>query len=117
MKTPSFAVPLAAMHPVAFAVIDSSTMVDAIPDDRTLLTGALDWKLTADTLVTFLATYNKGRRIYDYGKPLDGTLLPNRNGPISRDLFVGEPGLDKFARTGSTLGDERNVTFSGRYIW
>ncbi|RZJ26515.1 MAG: TonB-dependent siderophore receptor [Haliea sp.] len=85
-------------------VRESDTMIDPIRDDRTLLSGALDWKLSSDTLLTLLATYNKARSIYDYGKPLDGTLLPNINGKISRELFVGEPGFDKFDTEGSTLG-------------
>jgi iron complex outermembrane receptor protein len=83
---------------------DSDSMVGAIPDDRTLLNAALGWKIGRDTDLTVLAGYSKGRSRYDYGKPLDGTLLPNANGHISRKLFVGEPGFDKFDTEGSTLG-------------
>lgn len=79
-------------------------MIKQIPDDRTLFNGALDWKLTPDATLTLLGTYNKGNSLYDYGKPLDGTLLPNPNGRTSRTLFVGEPGFDKFKTEGTTLG-------------
>lgn len=83
---------------------DAHAMVRAIPDDRTLVNGAIDWRLTDHTMLTLLATYSKGSSIYDYGKPTAGTWLPNPNGAISRTLFVGDPGLDKFDTTGSTLG-------------
>lgn len=83
---------------------DSKTQIAQIPDDRTVLNGALDWKLSADTSVTLLGTYNRDIGVYDYGKPLDGTLLPNRNGPPSRNVFSGEPGFDKFNTKGQTLG-------------
>lgn len=83
---------------------DAEAMVRQIPDDRTLFNGALDWKLTRDAQITLLATYNKGHSLYDYGKPYDGSLLPNPNGKLSRKLFVGEPGFDKFDTEGKTLG-------------
>ena len=83
---------------------DSDAMIKQIPDDRTLLNGALGWKISRDTDLTLLASYSKGKSIYDYGKPLDGTLLPNANGTISRKLFVGEPGFDHFDTKGKTLG-------------
>lgn len=85
-------------------VRDGEAMVAQIPDDRRLLNAALDWKLTPDTDLTLLAGYNKGKSRYDYGKPIEGTLLPNPNGRISRQLFVGEPGFDKFDTEGQTAG-------------
>lgn len=85
-------------------VRDGEAMVAQIPDQRQLLNATLDWKLTPDTDLTLLAGYNKGKSLYDYGKPLDGTLLPNPNGRIARTLFVGEPGFDKFDTEGTTLG-------------
>lgn len=82
----------------------ADAMVAPIADDRRLLNAALAWKLTPDTDFTLLAGYNQGKSHYDYGKPYDGALLPNPNGPISRALFVGEPGFDKFNTTGKTAG-------------
>ncbi len=79
-------------------------MIQQIPDKRTLFNGALDWRLTPDATLTLLATYSKGNSMYDYGKPLEGTLLPNPNGRTARTLFVGEPGFDRFRTEGTTLG-------------
>lgn len=83
---------------------NADAMVSQIADDRRMLNAALAWKLTPDTDLTLLAGYNKGRSHYDYGKPYDGTLLSNPNGRISRELFVGEPGFDKFDTEGKTAG-------------
>ena len=83
---------------------NADAMVSEIADDRRLLNVALAWKLTADTDISLLAGYNKGKSNYDYGKPYDGTLLPNPNGRIARDLFVGEPGFDHFDTEGKTAG-------------
>ncbi|KQP50007.1 TonB-dependent receptor [Pseudorhodoferax sp. Leaf274] len=82
----------------------ADAMVSQIADDRRLLNAALAWKLTPDTDLLLLAGYNKGKSNYDYGKPYDGTLLPNPNGRIARELFVGEPGFDKFDTEGRTAG-------------
>lgn len=83
---------------------DSDSMIKQISRDRTSLSGSLEWQLTDDTLLTVLATYDKINSPYDGGKPLQGTLLPNPYGQISRTLFVGEPGFDRFDVRGATLG-------------
>lgn len=103
-----FAGPLNADGSLSYRVTgllrDSQTQIAKILDDRAVLNGALDWKISADTSLALLSTYNRDIGIYDYGKPLDGTLLPNRNGPAPRDVFDGEPGFDKFNTKGQTLG-------------
>jgi iron complex outermembrane receptor protein len=83
---------------------DSDAMIQQIPDDRAQLNAALGWKIGRDTDLTVLAGYSKGKSIYDYGKPFDGSLLPNANGALSRKLFVGEEGFDHFDTVGKTLG-------------
>lgn len=83
---------------------NADAMVPQLADDRRLLNIAVAWKLTPDTDLTLVAGYNKGKSHYDYGKPYDGTLLPNPNGRIVRDLFVGEPGFDHFDTEGKTAG-------------
>lgn len=83
---------------------DSGTMVREYANDRTSLSGALEWQLTDSTLLTLLGSYDKTRAAFDPGKPLDGTLLAHPAGRISRKLFVGEPGQDGFSGKGATLG-------------
>lgn len=83
---------------------DSDAMIKQIPDDRAQVNAALGWKVGRDTDLTVLAGYSKGKSIYDYGKPFEGSLLPNANGEISRKRFVGEAGFDHFDTVGKTLG-------------
>jgi iron complex outermembrane receptor protein len=85
-------------------VRDSDTMIDNIPDDRTAGAAALSWMPTTQTKLTLLASYLATETAYDSGKPLEGAVLPNPNGRIARELFVGEPGFDKFNPSGRTLG-------------
>lgn len=79
-------------------------MISQIPDDRASFNGVLDWKPRPGTQLTLLAGWQRDKSLYDYGKPREGTLLPNVNGRIRRDLFVGEPGFDYFNTKGATLG-------------
>ena len=83
---------------------DSDTMIDYINNDRRSLAGALEWQISDATLITLLASYSRTDSPYDSGKPLEGTLLSNPNGPISRSRFVGEPGFDRYVVKGTTLG-------------
>ncbi|WP_191579176.1 TonB-dependent siderophore receptor [Achromobacter insolitus] len=83
---------------------NSDSMVDYINNDRTSLAGALEWQISDATLITFLASYSRTDSPYDVGKPLEGTLLPNPNGRISRSRFVGEPDFDRYVTKGATLG-------------
>lgn len=85
-------------------VRDSDTMIENLPDDRVAVSAAVDWAISQQTKLTFLATYYHTKTAFDFGKPADGTVLPNVNGRIDRDVFVGEPGFDKFDQTGHTLG-------------
>lgn len=83
---------------------DSDNMIRQNANDRTSLSGALDWQLTGSTLLTLLGTYDQTRAAFDPGKPQDGTLLPNPAGKISRDLFIGETGNNQHRIDGRTLG-------------
>jgi iron complex outermembrane receptor protein len=83
---------------------DSDSMVKAYRNDRASLAGTLEWQLADSTLLTLRGTYDDTRAAFDPGKPLEGTLLPNPAGRISRQLFVGERGVDDYRGKGHTLG-------------
>ncbi|MBL8267772.1 TonB-dependent siderophore receptor [Steroidobacter sp.] len=85
-------------------VRDGETMIEQIPDERTAVSAALDWAIADSTKLTLLATYHDTNTAFDHGKPFDGSVLPNVNGRIDRETFVGEPGFDKFNPRGKTLG-------------
>ncbi len=83
---------------------DSDTSVDHVPDDRTYLASAVKWLPRSGTSLTLLAEYQKDRTGYLNPLPVDGTLLPNINGPLSRSLYVGEPSHDKFVVARYSVG-------------
>ncbi len=83
---------------------DADTMVRHINNDRQSLSGSLEWQLSGATRLTLLGGWSRTDNPYDVGKPREGTLLPNPNGAISRKVFLGEPGFDRFVVQGGHLG-------------
>ena len=76
---------------------DSDTSTNYVADDRDYIAPALTWQLSRDTSLTLLSEFQRDRTGYGGdGLPLAGTVLPNINGRLPRDLFVGEPGYDHY---------------------
>lgn len=106
-------------------VRDSGTQTDHVPDDRVMVSPSLTWTPTMDTSVSLLGLYQED----DGGStsqflPLVGTILPNPNGRLPTEHFIGKPGWDRYdgrLLQGTVLVDHRFsdvVTFSSkaRYI-
>jgi iron complex outermembrane receptor protein len=83
---------------------DSDSFVDFVPDDRDYLATSVRWQPTARTSLTLLAEIQRDKTIYVDGMPAEGTILPNPNGRLSRSLFTGEPGYDKFHLKRQSIG-------------
>jgi len=81
---------------LTFLKRDSNTFIDHVPDDRFYIAPALKWQPNANTSLTLLTEYQKDKTGYVLGLPESGTILPNINGRIPRNRFVGEPGFDTF---------------------
>lgn len=82
---------------VVARVRDSGTQTDNVPDDRVLFSPSLTFAPTDATQVTLIALYQED----DGGStsqflPLVGTILPNPNGQLDNDLFIGKPGWDRY---------------------
>lgn len=75
---------------------DAKTDVDHINDNRQFLAAAINWEITDSTSLLVRAEYKKDNTIYSYGLPSAGSLLPNPNGAIARNRFIGEPDFDKW---------------------
>jgi iron complex outermembrane recepter protein len=88
-------------------VRDAETVVDYTRDDVFYIAPAVTWRPSADTSLTVLAHYgfDKGTFPHQYLPP-EGTLLPGKFGRLSRSLFLGEPGFDRFDREQWALGYE-----------
>lgn len=78
-------------------VRDGELAVGDLPDDRVFLAPALTWQPTQDTSLTVLAEYLR-MRVGSVWKsyPAVGTLLPNPNGHIPVDTFIGERDFDRY---------------------
>ena len=110
---------------VVARVRDSGTQTDFVPDDRIMISPSLTWAPTTDTSLTLLGLYQED----DGGStsqflPLVGTILPNVNGRLPTDLFVGKPGWDRYdgrllqgtALFDHRFGDLARLSLKARYI-
>jgi iron complex outermembrane receptor protein len=78
-------------------VRDAGTQVDHVPDDRVMIAPSLRWQPSSSTDVTLIGLYQKdnGGSTSQF-LPLVGTLLPNPNGQLPHNLFIGKPGWDRY---------------------
>lgn len=110
---------------VVARVRDSGTQTDFVPDARVLLAPSLLWQPDSDTNVTLLGMYQED----DGGStaqflPLVGTLLPNANGRLPFETFIGKPGWDRYdgrLLEGTGIVDHRfsdsvKLSLKARYI-
>lgn len=76
---------------------DANTFIDYIPNDRRYLAGALKWQPSARTSLTFLSEYqHDDTASFSAVLPAVGVVLPNVNGTIPRNRFMGEPDYDRY---------------------
>ncbi|MES2026189.1 MAG: TonB-dependent siderophore receptor [Pseudomonadota bacterium] len=83
---------------------DSDTFVDFVPDDRIYVAPALKWQPSAATSLTLLSHYQKSKTKYVFGFPAEGTILPNPNGRIPVNRYLGEPDRDRAVSTIESIG-------------
>lgn len=71
----------------------ANTQVDFVPDDRSLIAPSLTWRPNAATSLTLQALWQKDKSgSTSQFFPWEGTLLPNPNGQLPTNRFIGEPG-------------------------
>lgn len=82
----------------------SDTQVDFVPDDRSLVAPSLTWRPDTATSLTLQALWQKDKSgSTSQFFPWEGTLLPNPNGRLPTNRFIGEPG-DYYNSERKTLG-------------
>ncbi|TWT02865.1 TonB-dependent siderophore receptor [Reyranella sp. CPCC 100927] len=92
---------------------DADSQVAHTPDRRLYIAPAFTWKPNADTSFTVLANHLWLRRGgSEQSLPISGTLRPNPNGRLSRDLFLGEPDFNKEAIKSTSVGYILDHAFS-----
>lgn len=83
----------------------SDTQVDFSEDNRYFVAPSFTWKPSDATTFTFLSHYQKdetGNTMQFL--PYEGTVLPNPNGKIPTNRFLGEPDYDHYNREQFALG-------------
>ncbi|WP_338447272.1 TonB-dependent siderophore receptor [Pelagerythrobacter marensis] len=110
---------------VVARVRDSDTQTDFVADDRVMISPSVTFAPSPDTELTLIGLYQED----DSGStsqflPLVGTILPNPNGRLPNDLFVGKPGWDRYdgrLLQGTALFEQRfgnaaKLNLKARYI-
>lgn len=83
----------------------SDTQVDFVEDDRYYIAPSFTWKPDEKTSLTLLSHYQKdetGNAMQFL--PYEGTVLPNPNGRIPSNRFLGEPNFDSYQREQFAVG-------------
>jgi iron complex outermembrane receptor protein len=83
----------------------SDTQVDFVPDDRAVLAPSLTWRPSGATSLTLQGHWQKDKSgSTSQFFPWEGVLLPNPNGPIPDNRFIGEPGFDRYDSERKSFG-------------
>ncbi|WP_414577323.1 TonB-dependent siderophore receptor [Anabaena sp. CCY 9402-a] len=88
------------------SVSTTDTFVDFFERERFLIAPSLTWLMGKNTQLTLEAEYSDQKQPNDRGLPAVGTVLPNPNGKIPRNRFIGEPfdEIDKNNRQSLRIG-------------
>lgn len=106
-------------------VRDAGTQTDHVPDDRIMVAPSITFRPSPDTDFTLIGLYQED----DGGStsqflPLVGTILPNPNGQLPNNRFIGKPGWDRYdgrllqatALFEHRFGDDARLNLKARYI-
>tara|TARA_R110001606_G_scaffold8453_3_gene37211 strand:+ start:15216 stop:17396 length:2181 start_codon:yes stop_codon:yes gene_type:complete len=102
---------------LAFRIVaitrENGTKVDEVEANRTLLAPSLAWKISDDTKLTVLASYQKDDSDpYLQFLPMEGTLTSNANGKINYDTALGNSDWETFQREQTSVGYELEHIFN-----
>lgn len=97
---------------------DQESFVDYANKQRVFVAPALTWNIGPQTTITFLSHYSHDWLLMAMPLPAKGTVLPNINGKIPIERFIGDPDADSSelwrAKIGYELKHEFNETFALR---
>ncbi len=81
--------------------------------ERYAVAPSISWRPDSDTTLTLDAFFQKDPRGGGYGSlPAVGTALPNPNGRIPANTYVGDTGFETFDRTQAAIGYQLKHDFS-----
>ncbi|MEO0537500.1 MAG: TonB-dependent siderophore receptor [Cyanobacteria bacterium P01_A01_bin.123] len=94
------------------AIFGSDTFVDEIDIDRYLIAPVITWNISDSTDITFEAEYLDAQYPNERGLPIEGTILPNPNGELPRNRYLGEPSFDRNDRMTLRVGYDLEHRFN-----
>ena len=95
---------------------ESDTQIDLADEERALLAPSLTWHMSDAASVTVYGEYQYDRSMNTNAfLGLEGTLYPAPNGPIPRDVFIGEPDWDTYGGTRYRVGYALDVDIGDRW--
>ncbi|BAT56849.1 ferrichrome iron receptor (plasmid) [Nostoc sp. NIES-3756] len=102
------------LYRLNLAASTTDTFVDFFERERYLIAPSLTWLISKDTELTLEAEYSDQKQPNDRGLPAVGTVLPNPNGRLPRNRFIGEPfsEIDKNERQSLRIGYNFEHRFS-----
>lgn len=111
--------PLASEGQFAYRLValvrKSDDQFDFNKHERQYIAPSLAWTLSPDTRLTFLTSYLRDNNSGNRGPlPLEGTLLPNPNGPLPRNRTVSEP-TEQLQRRQYAVGYELEHRFNDQW--
>ncbi|AUB41608.1 TC.FEV.OM, iron complex outermembrane recepter protein [Nostoc flagelliforme CCNUN1] len=92
----------------------TDTFVDFFETERYFIAPSLTWLMGKNTELTLEAEYSNQKQPNDRGLPAVGTVLPNPNGKLPINRFIGEPfdEIDKNNRQSLRIGYNFEHRFS-----
>lgn len=94
----------------------ADTQVKHVPDDRWVLAPSLTWQPSASTSFTLRALLqeDKSGSVAQFF-PWEGMSLPNPNGQIPTDSFIGDPDWDRYNSSRRAVGWSFEHAFNDRW--
>ncbi len=89
----------------------AGSFIDFVENQNISVAPVLGWKISESTRLTFSGEYISLNSVFAAGQPAVGTILPNPNGKIARNFYVGEPDSD-FDQNGIRVRAELEHQFS-----
>jgi iron complex outermembrane recepter protein len=88
------------------SVSTTDTFIDFFERERYLIAPSFTWLMSKNTQLTLEAEYSDQKQPNDRGLPAVGTVLPNPNGKLPINRFIGEPfdEIDKNNRQSLRIG-------------
>ena len=91
---------------------NQGSFIDFAHSDRVFIAPALTWEISPQTSVTFLTHFLKDWTLTAMPLPARGTVLPNPNGEIPINRFIGEPDSGRTEQWRAKLGYELRHQFN-----